>query len=93
MLLSDVRFLAIARNFWGLGATPKEALKKLRLAGAGRGRVAFQMFIVHKDTFVAGIGSVNYPLEHEPIEIERRNIEPGKEIVKFTKAGEPSQEK
>jgi lipopolysaccharide/colanic/teichoic acid biosynthesis glycosyltransferase len=55
---------------WGKGKTPNEALKHASESGPRGATRTHQMFLVHPDTQVTGIGSFVYPtLKDEPREL------------------------
>ena len=56
-------FLIIVRNYWARDTNLKEAMKDCRTNGnwnKGEKRT-FRTFLVHKDTYIDGMGGIVYP--------------------------------
>lgn len=84
--LADVEVLVYGDRVWGRGPTLAEAEAK-----AGRPR-KYVAFLVHKDTYVDDLGSLQFPLPFTPREIFRQGVPPEKKEAargQAAEAGDP----
>ena len=70
------QYIAIGPFCWGRGVTRDQAMDTMRKKGRLRknGKFAFLVYKVHPDTHVDGMGELNYPADHPPVETERVNF-------------------
>lgn len=70
------QYIAIGPFCWGRGVTRDQAMDAMRKAGGLRknGKFGFLVYKTHPDTHVDGMGALNYPADHPPVETERVNL-------------------
>lgn len=74
----DMKILVIGTGVWGKGDDVHEALAHMRREGSASKK--YLVYIIHPDSYVDGMGRINYPVDYPPKKIMERGFAPGKRI-------------
>lgn len=72
LTMEKVWVLVIGDRAWGRGPTLYKALKELVDAGGSQRK--YIAYLIHKDSYVDGMGSLTFPHDFPPREIHRVGV-------------------